>query len=367
MNNMDNLTLDNLIFFLQSNGPSTLMEIASNFKVQSYFAGAIISEGIRSKKIFTTNKTMGSSSIHYLESQKEQIFDIIIDKINEKDRINILLLKEKKILFRDEISEFQDFSLTQIKDLAKYIEIPINGQNVKIWYYYTLNENELKNEILKRYEKINNKNTNKNTNHDNKTNQNNKTENINNKSQQNDIKTNNNSIFDSLNNELSQKKNTEKKTNNLDEDNKKRNNETDTSIFDNFIKNSEKNENKTEEINFDKFSTKNNLEYFLNLINEKKCSKFIQNSFNSISQEFEIENIKINNKKIISINCSYKIPFGDLSFLIKIIDAKRLNENEIYKTLYKSQKKNLVTLIITNAQKLKNELKENNLFIIYNK
>ena len=118
---MENLSINDLILFLENNGPSTLMEIASFFKIQSYFAGAIISEGIKSKKILTTIKIFGSSSLHYLPSQKERIYDFLIKKINEKDRRNILLLKENKILFRNEITEFQDFSLTQIPDLAKFV------------------------------------------------------------------------------------------------------------------------------------------------------------------------------------------------------------------------------------------------------
>lgn len=381
---MDSLTPDDIIKFLEKNGPSTIVNMASNFKVQSYLIGANLSEMIRQKQILVTSKSMGSSALHYLPSQKDKIFRILHDKLNSKDKVNIDLLKEKKVLFREELTEFQDFSLGRIKDLAKKIEIPIGGENKQIWYFYDLSQKEIQDAIIERYKelfgssnikKIDDSDDNNKTNKSN-ANNNNYNNNKNNNDNENNSKTtkNNSSSIskkpdvEKINSEISNsndvsenkgknsdssKNRVEGDINSNDDGSKVTKDSGDSSIFDSYIKGMEEKEKREEEKkdDFSKFDTQIN--HFDSYLKEKKATAFIRDKFSDLQKEFDCTDLKLISKKEIVLKASKKHENLDLSYLIVVYDGKRFNDSEYYKYLNRAQISHRIGIFITNAKKPK--------------
>lgn len=128
-------------------GPLLPVQVSKEIGTDIIFAGALLSELVRSNKVKLTTVKLGGSPFYYIDGQESKLQELI-KHLNEKDQETAQLLKEKRILKDSECIPLTRVSLRQIKDFAKPINATISGQKETFWRYYLIEESEAKNLII---------------------------------------------------------------------------------------------------------------------------------------------------------------------------------------------------------------------------
>ena len=108
---------DNIIAFLESNGPSLPVHIAKHINTNMLFASAFLSELLSNKKLRITNLRVGSSPIYYIPGQEAGL-EKYAQYLKSKEREAYELLREKKFLKDEEQDPAIRVALRAIKDFA---------------------------------------------------------------------------------------------------------------------------------------------------------------------------------------------------------------------------------------------------------
>lgn len=137
---------EDILGFLERNGPSVPATIASSLRKDSVLVNAVLSELIRDKKVYLTDMRYGRSRLHYLAGQEAQL-DSFIDKLNEKDRATARKLKEARVLRDSEVEPLTRVSLRNIPDFAVPLEVSFNQRREVFWKWHLLSSDEAVNRI----------------------------------------------------------------------------------------------------------------------------------------------------------------------------------------------------------------------------
>ncbi len=125
-----------IISIIERKGPVVPSDLCRELKIDSIFAGAYLSDLVKSKKLYISNLKIGTSPVYYLPKHKEQL-ENFSKYLNEKDKRAFEYLKEKKVLRDSKLDSLMQVSLREIKDFA----IPLKVNNSEIfWKYYLLSD-----------------------------------------------------------------------------------------------------------------------------------------------------------------------------------------------------------------------------------
>lgn len=130
-----------VVEILKNNGPSLPGKIAREIKLSVLFTSALLSEMVSDKTIKFSFLKVGSSPLYYLPGQ-EQMLENFVNHLHNKEKEVFLLLKEKQILFEDELEPVQRVCLSNMKDFAVPIKITSGNQEKIFWRFYSLLEEE---------------------------------------------------------------------------------------------------------------------------------------------------------------------------------------------------------------------------------
>jgi len=141
----DTLTIkrDKIIEIVKEKGPLLPMVVMKELELDSTYAGAMLSEMVSNKMLNITKVKRGGSPFYYLEGQEEKL-EGLIGNLNEKDQQTVELLKKKGILRDKALSPLQRFSLRQIKDYAKEVQVKSGNEVDLFWRWYLLEEVKVK-------------------------------------------------------------------------------------------------------------------------------------------------------------------------------------------------------------------------------
>jgi len=140
---------DKIVYTIRVKGPSLPVHIAKATEQSILFASAFLSELLSEGKIKTSFLRVGSSPVYFIQGQESQLEKYSQHlKSKEKDAFN--LLKEEKFLKDDEQLPAIRVALRAIKDFA----IPLQNSEGFFWRYFTISENEFKNNEIKTKEKL---------------------------------------------------------------------------------------------------------------------------------------------------------------------------------------------------------------------
>lgn len=129
-------------------GPLLPVQVAKEIDTDIMFAGAILSELIANGKIKITSVKIGGSPLYYVDSQEQKLQELV-KNLNEKDQKTAELLKEKKVLKDSECDSLQRFSLRQIKDFAKSIQVKEGNEIELFWKWYLVKDEEAEDLVKK--------------------------------------------------------------------------------------------------------------------------------------------------------------------------------------------------------------------------
>ena len=119
-------------------GPVLPIQLCRELKINTIFAGALLSDLNASKKIKISHAKIGSSPVYYIPGQEEKL-SLLYSHLKEPEKKVYDLLKEKIIMDDFELNPLQRVALKEITDFA----IPLNLTNGKIfWKWYLTSDEE---------------------------------------------------------------------------------------------------------------------------------------------------------------------------------------------------------------------------------
>ena len=125
-----------IISLIERKGPVVPADLSKELKLDSTFAGAYLSDLVKSKKLIISSLKVGTSPVYYLPKQKEQL-ENLSKHLSEKDRRAYDFLRDKKVLRDSKLYPLMQVAMREIKDFA----IPLKVNNSEIfWKYYLLSD-----------------------------------------------------------------------------------------------------------------------------------------------------------------------------------------------------------------------------------
>ncbi|MFC1800778.1 hypothetical protein ACFLYT_01845 [Nanoarchaeota archaeon] len=132
---------EKILAFVKSKGPLVPRTIGKEFKLDSMFAGAYLSELVGEKRVFVSNTKIGGSPAYYVQEQKEKLQDLY-SYLNDKDKKTYDLLKQKKVLRDKEQTPLVRASLRTIKDFAVPLQVNVQPAPELFWKWYMITKEE---------------------------------------------------------------------------------------------------------------------------------------------------------------------------------------------------------------------------------
>jgi len=131
---------EKIVDFVKRNGPSLPVQLSKEIGGNLLFAGAIMSELVRSRKLKISSLKVGGSPVYYVEGQELKLQDYS-KYLNEKEREIFGILKEKKVLQDNKLEPWQRVAIREIKDFAQMLKTN-TGEIFWKWYLTDLNDVE---------------------------------------------------------------------------------------------------------------------------------------------------------------------------------------------------------------------------------
>ncbi|MCD4694480.1 hypothetical protein K8R62_03940 [bacterium] len=133
---------------IKKNGPVLPVQISKHIDSNIIFAGAILSELVKTKQVLISSAKIGGSPVYYMEGQENKL-DTLYSHLKDVHKQVYDLLKQKKVLQDTQLEAWQRVALREIKDFA--IMLKTNTGEI-FWKWYLLSNQDIEHlikEILK--------------------------------------------------------------------------------------------------------------------------------------------------------------------------------------------------------------------------
>jgi hypothetical protein len=131
---------NNIISFLEINGPSLPVRIAKAIEMDPVFASAILSELLNAKQIKMSNLKIGSSQLYFLPGQEQKLGEHT-ENLKSVENEAYLKLRKEKILEDEKETPTTRVALRSLKDFAT----PFKFQEKIMWKYAFTPDKEIEN------------------------------------------------------------------------------------------------------------------------------------------------------------------------------------------------------------------------------
>jgi hypothetical protein len=129
---------DKILQLVQIKGPILPVDIRSAMKVDSMIVSAFLSELIKGGKVKSSHAKIGSSPLYYVNGQEKEL-EQLREYLHPKTRETFDLLKEKKVLPDEDLSEVMKASIRDLKDFALPLKV---NKTILIWKFYAVAQEE---------------------------------------------------------------------------------------------------------------------------------------------------------------------------------------------------------------------------------
>ena len=137
---------EKIFTFIQSQGPSLPVKIATEIKTSTLFASAFLSELYGERKIKISNIRVGSSPLYYIPGQEAQL-ENFVEHLNQRERDAFLLIKDKKVLDDEKQTPVIRVAMRAIADFAIPTRILSANEQKLFWKYHLLSDSDATNMI----------------------------------------------------------------------------------------------------------------------------------------------------------------------------------------------------------------------------
>jgi len=139
---------ENILHYLQINGPVLPVEVARYVKTELVIASAFLSELASEKKVIISKAKIGGSPIYYLSGQEFKL-SRLYEYLGEKPQKAYSLLKEHKVLRDISLEPWQRVALRELLDFARRIDVKMGEETEIFWKWHLTNDEDAKREIVR--------------------------------------------------------------------------------------------------------------------------------------------------------------------------------------------------------------------------
>jgi hypothetical protein len=130
-----------ILQFIRSRGLVLPVQLASEFKQNSFITGAILSSLVKANQLQISSTKVGGSPVYYFKDQEAKLQELY-KNLNDKDKRSYDMLKERRVLRDRDLSPLPHVSIRNIRDFAKPFEIEVADGKELFWRWYLLPEQE---------------------------------------------------------------------------------------------------------------------------------------------------------------------------------------------------------------------------------
>ncbi|GEM_PF-292543 len=141
--------IENAIAFIRQNGPVLPIQLTKILGGNTMLSGAVLSQLVSERKIRLSHAKIGGSSVYYMEGQEVKL-EMLFQYLNEKDKQTYDILHKQKILHDSDQTTLIRFSLRQLKDFAKPLEVTYGEHTELFWKWYLISDEEAT-ELIRAY------------------------------------------------------------------------------------------------------------------------------------------------------------------------------------------------------------------------
>ncbi|MDP3918702.1 MAG: hypothetical protein Q8Q35_02245 [Nanoarchaeota archaeon] len=129
---------ENILVYVQKNGPLLPQNVAKHFKGTNMFISALLSELVTNKKVKMSKAKVGGSPLYYCEHQREQLYSKLRNYVGPKPKEALDNLNDKKVLRDRDCLPFERVALRELVDFAKPVRLIIGDTEELFWKWYLL-------------------------------------------------------------------------------------------------------------------------------------------------------------------------------------------------------------------------------------
>ena len=133
---------DDIIKFIQNNGPVLPVQIAKHLNTSILFSSAMLSELVDRKILKISHAAVGGSPLYYLPGQETAMDNRLSNSLSGKEKEAYELIKSQKILIEKNLEPWQRIAVKSLKDFTRPINVLIENSQENFWKYHLLDDKE---------------------------------------------------------------------------------------------------------------------------------------------------------------------------------------------------------------------------------
>ncbi len=136
--------------YVVSHGPCTPTDVSKALGMSSILSSAILASLASNNYIKMTKMKYGSSQLYYYKGQEEKVRSILYSILSPLQKKVIERLKRERIILDENVSPQERLFLRELPDFAGYLEVSVDSLNKRIWCYWNVTNDEIKEFFEKR-------------------------------------------------------------------------------------------------------------------------------------------------------------------------------------------------------------------------
>ncbi len=139
-----------ILDIVKRSGPVLPAQISKETGRDTFFAGAVLSDLMREKKVFSSSAKIGGSSVYYVQGQEARL-DVLFSYLPLKEKEAYALLKQHQLLRDIELEPSIRVALRNLKDFAVPVTVQVNKQGELFWKWHLTPDSEAERIVLSTY------------------------------------------------------------------------------------------------------------------------------------------------------------------------------------------------------------------------
>ncbi len=132
-----------ILNFIKLRGPLLPIQVSKEINVNTIFAGALLSELVRDKKVRITSLKCGGSPFYYVDGQELRLQQLM-HYLPKKEQEMVEILRDRKVVREKDLKPWQRVALREIKDFSFPLDVKIDSGIERFWKWYLLSDEEAK-------------------------------------------------------------------------------------------------------------------------------------------------------------------------------------------------------------------------------
>ena len=140
---------EKVLNYVLTHGPCTPVDVSKATGLDSFLSSAILASLAKNNYIKVSKMKYGTSPLYYTDSQAKKAREILYSTFSQIQKKVLDFIKQKRIVLDENVLPQERMILKELPDFVKFLEVHFNDRDYKIWVYYDVSNEEIKNLFMK--------------------------------------------------------------------------------------------------------------------------------------------------------------------------------------------------------------------------